>query len=229
MIEGGLPPPKHCNREFLTWITYAVAGMTDPGNFYCFDYAISRLPGENPVLEIGSWCGRSAIALSYFLGVHGRPNRLVTCDEWDYERFTSDPYVGDTKVTHASLREYLKGSFVRNAMTFCPDRLPHTVERNADAFFADWAAGREVTDVFGRPTKLGGGLSFCFIDGNHTYAAARRDFEHCDRYLDPGGFILFDDSADGSAWEVCRVVREVAEGGRYVVEMKNPNYLFRKR
>src|SRR5262249_43800743 len=157
--------------EFFAWITYAVAGMTHPGNFYGFDYAISRLPSANPVLEIGTWCGRSAIALSYLLDVHGRSNRLVTCDEWDYERDKAKPNVGDTKLTHAALREFVKESYRRNAAAFCPHRLPHTVETNADAFFADWGARREVADVFDRPTALGGGLSFCFIDGNHTYAA----------------------------------------------------------
>lgn len=228
VIEGRPPHPRRVNKEYLDWITYAVAGMTEPGNFYCFDYVMSRLPGDEPILEIGTWCGRSAIALSYFLDVHHCPNRLITCDEWEYERFTSNPNVGDTQLTHRRLKSFLKESYIRNVKTFTPHRLPHTIECNASHFFAEWQNDRNVLDVFGQSTQLGGGLSFCFIDGNHTYEAARQDFENCDRFLRPGGFILFDDSADGSDWEVCRVVREVVAGGRYSLVMKNPNYLFRK-
>jgi predicted O-methyltransferase YrrM len=225
----GEAPQQRVHREFLDWITYAVAGMTDPGNFYCFDYAIRRLPSDGPVLEIGTWCGRSAIALSYFLDVHHRNNRLITCDAWEYERGRDNPCLGDSLVAHKTLRAFLKASYVRNARTFCPQRLPHTVEADADVFFDIWHAGREVLDVFDRPTQLGGRFSFCFIDGNHSYSACRSDFENCDRFLESGGFLLFDDSADGTAWDVCCVVQEVLDGGRYVLEMKNPNYLFRKR
>jgi hypothetical protein len=39
---------------------------------------------------------------------------------------------------------------------------------------------------------------------------------------------LFDDSADGSGWEVCRLVAEVYRAGRYQLIKKNPNYLFKK-
>jgi hypothetical protein len=60
---------------------------------------------------------------------------------------------------------------------------------------------RSAIDVFGRNVVLGGSLSFCYIDGNHTYGFAKRDFENKDRFLAPGGFIFFDDSGDGSGWE----------------------------
>ena len=55
------------------------------------------------------------------------------------------------------------------------------------------ASGRR-SDVFGRSFQLGGPISFCYIDGNHTDDLAKRDFENCDRYLEKGGFVLFDDS-----------------------------------
>jgi hypothetical protein len=72
-------------------------------------------------------------------------------------------------------------------------------------------------------------LSFCYIDGNHSYDVATRDFLNTDRFLTPGGFIIFDDSADGSEWEVCKVIQEVIESGSYDLLAKNPNYFFQKR
>lgn len=49
------------------------------------------------------------------------------------------------------------------------------------------------------------------------------------RHGGSGGFILFDESATGSDWEVCRVVQEVAETGRYELVARNPNWFFRKK
>ena len=99
----------------------------------------------------------------------------------------------------------------------------------SDEFFDRWSSGGMATDVFGRATPLGGPLSFCYIDGNHAYDFAKRDFENTDRFLVPEGFILFDDSGDGSGWEVCRVVKEVLESGRYRLVGKNPNYRVQKK
>ena len=119
-------------------------------------------------------------------------------------------------------------TFVGSCETFSGDDLPYAVRTSSDDFFDAWRSEADVTDVFGRQVKLGGDFSFCFIDGNHSYDFAKRDFENCDACLVPGGFILFDDSADGSLWDVCDVVREVRTSDRYELVMRNPNYLFRK-
>lgn len=91
---------------------------------------------------------------------------------------------------------------------FSGAKLPYAIEKLSDDFFTTWRRAEEVTDVFGRTVRLGGPISFCYIDDNHTYEAVKRDFQNCDEFLERGGFVLFDDSADGSAWEVCRLVRK---------------------
>jgi len=78
---------------------------------------------------------------------------------------------------------------------FSGNDLPHTIELLSDPFFAAWDRRDARIDVFGRTTRLGGPIAFCYIDGDHAYAQSRRDFENVDRHLVPGGFILFDDSA----------------------------------
>ena len=98
------------------------------------------------------------------------------------------------------------------------------------SFFAAWRLGETMDDVFGRRAELGGPISFCYIDGNHSYDFAKRDFENTDQHLVAGGFILFDDSSDGNVWaDVGRVVAEVPQSGRYALIGKYPNYLFQKR
>lgn len=99
----------------------------------------------------------------------------------------------------------------------------------SDEFFRRWFENEKTVDVFGHPVTLGGKISFCYIDGNHTYEFAKRDFENTDRALVSGGFILFDDSGDDSHWEVNQLTREISSGRQYELVSRNPNYLFRKK
>lgn len=225
-IEGARPArPVDISDEYVNWLCFANAGMLDRGNLYCFDYAMENLPSGAPVVEIGSFCGLSTNLLTYYKRRRGRTNPLVTCDRWVFEGSEKETAPGGS----ANYREFVRDSFVRNVRQFSGDDLPYTVELFSDEFFDAWREGREERDVFGRRVRLGGPIGFCYIDGNHSYEYARRDFDNADEFLEPGGFLLFDDSADGSGWEVCQVVAEVQESGRYDLIIKNPNYLFRKR
>ncbi len=214
---------------FTKWLGFANAGMLNRGNLYCFDTAIAGLPADTSVVEIGSFAGLSTNLLVYYLRRHGRDNRLFTCDRWEFEGARPGERIGEGPVTFDEYRAFVRESFLRNVRFFSGDRLPHTLEMNADEFFEAWSREAGAIDVFGRPVTLGGPIGFCYIDGNHSYACARRDFENADAFLVPGGFILFDDSADGTPWEVCRVVAEVAADAGYELVARNPNYLFRKR
>jgi hypothetical protein len=216
--------------SYLDWLTFANAGMLDRGNVWSIDYALSHLPSAAPMLEIGSFCGLSTNVIGYLKQRHGVTNRLYTCDRWQFENSDHGTMLGDSKaITHAEYRAFVKATFERNVRFFSSADLPFALELFSDEFFEAWNKRETRSDVFGRECTLGGPLSFCYIDGNHTYENARRDFEHCDEALDRGGFILFDDSADDSGWDVCRVVVEVAASGRYELIAKNPNYLFRKK
>ena len=214
--------------EFISWLSFANAGMLNRGNLLCFDYAIRHLPGDAPMVEIGSFCGLSTNLIAYFKHRHGRSNPLFTCDRWDFEGAEAGGMLGDSNLSHADYRAFVRESFIRNVRLFSRGALPHTIETLSDGFFAAWKRGETRTDVFHRPATLGGPISFCYIDGNHSYDPARRDFLNADRWLQPGGFILFDDSADGSHWEVGRVIEEIKRLPNYRVVMKNPNYLVQK-
>jgi hypothetical protein len=227
-----IDPPVHyinISDEYVRWLFYANAGMLDPGNLYCFDYAIRNLPSEAPILEIGSFCGLSTNVLTYYKEKHSVRNRLITCDKWEFETAQLDSMVGESSISHSEYRAFAMETYIRNIRMFSRYDLPYTVEMLSDDFFAAWREAAKVSDVSGRPIQLGGPISFCYIDGNHSYEYAKRDFENCDEFLEKGGFILFDDSADGSRWEVCQVVAEVKRSGKYDLIVKNPNYLFQKR
>ena len=212
--------------DYLAYLSFVNAGMLNKGNLLCFDYALRNLPSKNPIVEIGSFCGLSTNIIAYFKQKHGVENPLFNCDKWEFEGAIGN--VGESMISHADYRTFVRESFIRNVKMFSHGSLPHTVEVLSDEFFAIWGQGRFATDVFGRNNRLGGPISFCYIDGNHNYESARNDFLNTDRFLEPGGFVLFDDSADGSHWEVCRVIEEVKRLPKYKLIVKNPNYLFQK-
>lgn len=215
--------------EFANWLCWAVPGMQDRGNLYCFDYAIKRLPSQAPMIEVGSWSGLSTNFLNYYRLRNNKMNRLFTCDKWIFEGSERGPAIGDSLVTHAQYRDFIRENFLRSAKLFSRWDLPNTIEMTSDEFFVAWRERRKASDVFGRLVQLGGPVSFCYIDGNHSYDFVTRDFMNCDEHLEPGGFLLFDDSADNTGWEVCSLMAEIQRSGRYETVIKNPNYLFQKR
>lgn len=154
------------------------------GNLHCFDYAVRNLPSTAPMVEVGSFCGLSANLVAHYKRKHGVENRLIACDKWELESAFPGTPVRESTIDHAEYRELVKDSFLRSV------------------------------SLFSRELSLGGPISFCCVDGNPTCEFVKRDFQNCDEFLEPGGFILFDDSADGSGWEVCRLVGEIKKESR---------------
>src|SRR5208337_4385692 len=89
-----IDPPEQIQLirdEYITWLSYANAGMLAAGNHYLFDHAIRHLPSAAPILEIGSFCGLSTNVISHLKRVHGVRNPLVTCDNWQFENVDGRP------------------------------------------------------------------------------------------------------------------------------------------
>lgn len=226
LLSNQTPNP---HNEFLTWVHFAVPGMLARGNVDAMDYAIANMPPDNPILEIGSFCGLSTAVLAYLLDKHSKTTPIYSCDKWEFEGQQLGAPLGDSpSVTHDMYRTYVKRTFVNSMKTFAGHRLPHTIECFSDEFFRRWSEHQNTLDIFDRPVTLGGPLSFCYIDGNHSYEFAKRDFENTDQVLAPGGFILFDDSADESHWDVNQLTREITSTHSYELVSRNPNYLFQK-
>lgn len=219
--------PVIVQDEYIQWISFANAGMLHPGNVHCFDYVIQHLPSSHPIIEIGSFCGLSTNVINYFLNKHGKTNKFITADKWIFESADSENTIGNG-ISHKEYREFVKDTYKRNVQLFSRENLPYTIEEFSDAFFDLWAKKATVKDVFDRQIALGGPVCFVYIDGNHSYEYAKRDFENTARILEKGGFVLFDDSSWQSPFGCAQLMKEIMLNNEFRLVMKNPNYLFQK-
>lgn len=213
--------------EYVNWIRFANAGMLTEGNVLAFDQAIREMPDNTSVVEIGSFCGLSTNIINRLVAVHEREAKVFTCDRWIFEGSSADT-IADTAIRHSDYRQFVRNSFIANAKFFSSEKLPYTIESYSDEFFELWSSNAETRDVFGRDVTLGGEIGFCYIDGNHTYEFAKRDFENTHLYLASGGFILFDDSSDWSGFDLQILISEITQRTDYRLVSKKPNYLFQR-
>jgi len=220
-------PIQILSDEYITWLCYANPGMLERGNLYLIDYAISHLPSAAPILEIGTFCGLSTNVIAHFKRKHGVNNPLITCDKWEFENVNGRANIADSPVLFSEYKKFVKNSYIRNMQMFSPDDLPFTFELTANEFFEKWKNGKVCADVLGRTYTLGGPISFCYIDGNHTYEYAKQDFLNCDAYLVNGGFILFDDSTL-TEFTLHKLMPEIIAMSRYRLVAQNPYHLFQK-
>lgn len=226
-----LPPDDFILRLRSTVIG---EGMLHPGNIWLMDYAIRKMPAGGVLLEIGSYGGLSANLLRYLLDKHQKTVELFCCDAWVYEGYHDlqggiTPWMdGRTDVLRTDFMAYIQQAYVQSCRLLSAHHLPYAIHCDSDTFFNDWRARAEKRDVFGREVRLGGPVSFAYIDGNHAYDYARRDFEHVAEFLLPGGFVLLDDSARHQTFGSARLARELSQRQGFSVVAENPHFLFRK-
>ena len=215
---------------YIQWICQILGGWLCPGhgNIAAFDYGLKNMPENGAVIEIGSFLGLSTNIIAYLTAKHNRNNQFFSCDPWLFEG-TEKPIGGYFDASTKEYRDYAKKVFQMNLETFSAERKPYAIESLSNEFFELWHSGATAKDVFDRTVKLGGDISFAYIDGAHTYEAAKADFLGVHRHLLSGGFILFDDSGDDSPFECRKVISEVLTNPSYELISKSPNYFFRKK
>jgi len=207
---------------------FANAGMLVRGQRVLFDLAVSSLPSDDPVVELGAFCGLSTNVLGYFLERHLRPNRLISVDPWIFEGEEADTLEG-SDIGFGEYRELVKSEYIRNVRFWSRNRLPQAVQLSSDDFFAAWGERRRVPGLLGGEVNLGGPISMVFIDGDHTYEQARRDLDNAERWLAPGGYALLDDSDEfGTFPHLYALVEEVVAEKRFELVAVNPHHLLRK-
>lgn len=210
-------------------------GMLKEGNISLMDFAIKNMPLEGSVVEIGSYGGLSTNLIIHLMRQHKRSNSFFTCDAWIYEGYKdhlqniADTNIdGRTDISRTDYSDYLKNAFINSTTFLSPQNLPFSFHMFSDIFFDNWNNRRKEMDVFGHKVDLGGNICFAYIDGGHSYEVAWKDFNNVTMHLLKGGFILFDDSADGQNFGSAYMMSDIKRDKRFKVVTKNPNYLIQK-
>lgn len=138
-----------------------------------------------PCLEIGSYCGKSALYLGS--GVKAQGGLLYTLDhhrgseEHQAGEEYHDPGLFDARINQMDTLPELRRTLFRSGLEDC------------------------VVPIVGSSAQVGRAwqtpLSLLFIDGGHSHSAALTDYQTWVRHILPGGFLiihdLFPDPADG--------------------------------
>lgn len=220
------------NDENLEWINYAHSspeGGMPYKNQYLYREALAEIKSYKPIIEIGTFSGRSTSAILYLMDKLGRKNRLITTDPF---KFLSNSETSRI-IKMEDYEAHIKEQFMMNMKFWNSHHILNSFCFNSDEFFKKWEKNLVETDIFGNRVRLGGGISFCFLDGDHTFEQAYKDFSNIDNHLETGGMILFDDSGryhKNAMGEngVYKVIRRVLQTRRYEVMHENPNFLVRK-
>jgi len=173
--------------------------MPDDEGALLYALALERLP-EGPVLEVGSYCGKSTLYLGAAAGAVGGTVFTV-----DHHRGSEENQAG---------WEYHDPTLV-DPDTGLMDTLPTFRRTVADAGLED-----VVVAVVGRSTTVSANwrtpLSLLFIDGGHTDEHVTNDFEGWGRWVAKGALLVihdvFPDPADGGQAPYRVYLRAVASG-----------------
>jgi MMP 1-O-methyltransferase len=179
----------------------AATGFMPPAEGLALYRAAAAYASVGPVLEIGTYCGKSTIYLAAAARQAGQV--VITVDHhhgseenqpgWEYH----DPGLVDPRTGRL-------------------DTLPHVRATLGDAGVED-----DVVVVVGRSAQVARlwrtPVGLLFIDGGHTEAAAQADYEGWARWVTPGGALaihdVFPDPADGGQAPYGIYRRALASGG----------------
>ena len=185
--------------ELLKAAEAATGFMPAPEGLALHD-AAARYAARGPVLEVGTYCGKSTIYLAAAARAAGQP--VITVDHHHGSEENQPGW------------EYHDASLVDPA-TGRLDTLPHF-----RATLAGLGLDGDVIAIVGRSADVArlwrAPLGMLFIDGGHTEAAAQTDYEGWAPHVARGGALaihdVFPDPADGGQAPYHIYLRALASG-----------------
>lgn len=164
------------------------------------------LPGQADLLEIGSWCGRSMVALGLAAKISGRGHvhavdAFPERDDWyrnDDGTYSFEVRTATETIPGLTDQRVWAEPFVRDILPLY-DRWGSPF-RAFETFRAEFALDRVVTAYRMSAAAFVAGpgrthrYRLAFIDGEHSDAAVRHDLDAAWSRLVPGGAVCLDDA-----------------------------------
>lgn len=161
---------------------------------------------EGDILELGSWCGRSASVLGFAARMTG-VNKVYCVDlfpeKTDWHRNDDGTYsfrvtIDDRQVGAYEEQTVWKEPYERDIAPLYEkydgilDIFKETIARNGLTDIIIPFKGDLRLFVEHTPDNLK--IKLAFIDGDHGYDAVCNDIQNVEKFLVPGGWICFDDA-----------------------------------
>lgn len=163
-------------------------------------------PLGGDVIELGSWCGRSAVVLALAARLTGKC-KVVCVDLFpsrdDWKQNADGSYSFKVTLDGVDYRGYEDQTVWQEPFERDLAPLYREHENLADVFrdtvsrkgFSDIVTSiRGTSDFLVRSLAPDFRCRLAFVDGDHSYDAVCRDIGNISRYLVPGGLIFFDDA-----------------------------------
>lgn len=148
----------------------------------CFKLHALAENSEYPVLNIGSYCGKSTAFLA-----SGTKQKVYAIDLWDLRAVDYEPTENDKRRGYHQRASY--EAFVANMRKY---GLTNVIPVKGDS--------REIGKVWNMP------LGALFIDGDHRFDWVKSDYDLFGKFIVPGGYLALHDIVIG---HVQRLVDEV--------------------
>jgi predicted O-methyltransferase YrrM len=156
------------------------------------------------IVEVGSWCGRSTIALGLAAKYTGRQLHAVDIfpDRGDWIRNPDGTWsirtsIDDTVVDACHIQTVWNEAFERSILPVYADDLSPRLrlERGLDQFgVRDWVKVHRATGEMFRSQLPELRIGMLFLDADHSEASVRADIEGFLPMMEPGGCMCFDDA-----------------------------------
>ena len=167
-------------------IDESIPGWSDVNKLRYLAKLATRVPEDGWIVEIGSFCGRSA----YALGMNKKQSVKLTC----FDQFPYQPQ---------SIPNSCYGDL---SMNYCYEAFLHNMRE-----VENLETGRIIMPLkidFLSFTKQ---IDLIFIDCVHTYDAVKADIDTWFKFMKPGGVMVFDDYFDMFPGTIRAVDEFVAE------------------
>lgn len=186
-------------------------------------YALTRLSAglDGDIVEVGSWCGRSAIVLAAAAKAAG--NSKVHCvdlfpEKGDWKQNPDGTYSFDMVIDGKRFCGYKEQTVWKETFESQTGKIYESYGSVYDCF-RETVSKRGMDDVVRAHRgdlaslldKLGPDFKcrLAFLDGDHGFEAVCADIRNIDQYLYPGGWICFDDAFtcyEGVSRAICELI-----------------------
>jgi predicted O-methyltransferase YrrM len=204
-----------------------IPGWTPIDELYTlFTLTLANANLEGDIVEVGSWCGRSAVVLAAAARLMG--NSHVYCadlfpEKNDWKQNTDGTYSFEVLIDNKRYGGYMEQTVWKEAFESQTGKI-YELYNGVLECFEETISQRGMRDIVhaykGDLAALLETLEsdfkcrLAFLDGDHGYEAVCADIRNIERCLVPGGWLCFDD-AFSCYPGVNKAIEELISSGRY--------------